>query len=254
MSEDQQLNPFLEELIKCATKRGIEVTSVPGNNLLYRFSFRDVDRVVAGSLTSLDSHIGSVMCSNKILSHSYLQGQGLAVPRQVDLSRATCADQVLRIVGGYPCVVKPSRGEKGVGVTVGIRTAQELCKAIDLAADTGCGVPLLQGQVAGKNFRVTVLGGRIFFAAQLIPAQPGIPVNSATGSRREYCTAQLHPQTEAACLSIAKDLGLHCLGFDLMTWDIGKPNPVFLEINSFPTLHPYQAGDFLDSLGFGATI
>lgn len=243
-------NSFLGELISLAESRGVQVSPVLTRPSFYRFSYCDVSRLVASTLTDLDSYMGSVVCSNKILSHPYLISRGLLVPLQVDLSEVDNGADAMAHVGGFPCVVKPSSGERGLGVTVNILDQDRLCAAVDHALSVDCGIPLLQNYVTGKSFRITVLKGEILFAARLIPAERGVPVNFQTGSEVQYCTEQLHPQTAADCIGIARDLGMHCIGIDLITEDIAGERPTFLEINSSPRLLPHRAEAFLNSLGF----
>jgi D-alanine-D-alanine ligase-like ATP-grasp enzyme len=66
-------------------------------------------------------------------------------------------------------VVKPARGEQGQGITVGVRTEDELIEAVELARRF-CEDVLLEEIVEGEDLRVLVIGGEVVAAAVRRPA------------------------------------------------------------------------------------
>ncbi len=66
-------------------------------------------------------------------------------------------------------MIKPLRGNQGRCVTVGVRTPHEAITAFDRAGEAGSPV-LVERFVAGHDYRVLVIDGRVAAAAQLHPA------------------------------------------------------------------------------------
>src|SRR5690242_11772368 len=78
------------------------------------------------------------------------------------------ARQLLTACG--EAVVKPARGEQGKGITVGVRDAEALERAVTLAA-TFCPEVLVAELVAGDDLRVVVIDHRVVAAAVRRPAE-----------------------------------------------------------------------------------
>lgn len=73
---------------------------------------------------------------------------------------------------GYPVVLKPAEGSMGAGVTANIRDENELVTALDLLAKTAHGTNefIVEKHVNGSDYRIMVVGDRVFAAVQRIPA------------------------------------------------------------------------------------
>jgi cyanophycin synthetase len=70
---------------------------------------------------------------------------------------------------GWPVVVKPVRGGKGRGVSVGLATAEDVRAAYRIAAKEG-GPVMVERFAEGEDHRLLVVGGRLLAAARRIPA------------------------------------------------------------------------------------
>lgn len=68
-----------------------------------------------------------------------------------------------------PLVVKPNAGDRGVGVTVGVRTRAELRRAVPRARVRGAA--LLEPMFVGRELRVLVIGGRFVACYERLPAR-----------------------------------------------------------------------------------
>ncbi|HEX7009286.1 MAG TPA: hypothetical protein VF184_04855, partial [Phycisphaeraceae bacterium] len=75
-------------------------------------------------------------------------------------------------------VVKPARGEQGAGVSVDIRTPQEMASAIRQAV-RHCGTVILEQFVEGQDLRVIVINGEVVAAAVRKP-----PIIVGTGEHK----------------------------------------------------------------------
>ncbi len=78
-------------------------------------------------------------------------------------------------------VVKPARGEQGQGITVGVRTPEDLTAALGLA-QRFCSQVLLEEVVTGDDLRVLVIDRQVVAAAVRRPAR--VVGNGPTHGRR----------------------------------------------------------------------
>lgn len=239
---------FIGALLTAAERRGIKVAVVDAHGGLFSFRWQHRTVMAAGALSTLDSHLGCLIAANKIAIRDWLLLNSLAVPDQaVVLPRESVFDAVETI--GYPCVCKPVDCELGAGVTVNIKTDGELIRARRIAQQGADKPVVVQKHVEGGDYRVTVLGGQVVACTLRVPPDPWRPP-SPTGEwgQRIDRLATLNPGTAMDCISIARGLGLHAAGIDLITADIRHQGPTYLEVNSGPGLFPHMADTFLDSL------
>lgn len=108
---------------------------------------------------------------DKRLTNRQLAQLSLPVPRQVAVTCAAEAIAALEQLGGT-VVVKPTRGNQGRGVSVGIREAQDVVAAFQRASaeGTGAGV-VIEECVSGSDYRLTVVGGKFAAALLLVPPE-----------------------------------------------------------------------------------
>jgi GNAT-family acetyltransferase (TIGR03103 family) len=114
------------------------------------------------SLSELTSAVAFRRCDDKRYTRLVLERAGIAVPR----GRSATFDQrdELFLHECDELVVKPARGEQGWGVSVGIRDAAQLQRAISSAAAVFPDV-LLEERCAGDDLRVVVIGDEVVAAA-----------------------------------------------------------------------------------------
>jgi hypothetical protein len=73
---------------------------------------------------------------------------------------------------GYPVAVKPADGNHGRGVSLGIESADAVRKAFAVArGESKNGGVIVENLVAGKDYRVLVIGGTMAALAERVPAQ-----------------------------------------------------------------------------------
>ncbi len=106
-------------------------------------------------------------CDDKLLTRSALEQAGLPVPAG---RRATFDEADVEFLSEHRTIVaKPARGEQGWGVTLGIRTVDELDEARHVAQNCWP-VVLLEEQAVGDDVRAVVIGGDLVAAAVRRPA------------------------------------------------------------------------------------
>jgi cyanophycin synthetase len=119
---------------------------------------------------SFESVTAHWLCGNKHLTSTLLRERGLPVPDFAvfgakDLSAAFSAFESFK----PPVVVKPCFGAGGEAITVGVSTLAQFrraCYRAALAADP----ILVEQQVAGRHWRITLFDGALVFACERLPA------------------------------------------------------------------------------------
>ena len=161
------LNPYARLVADEALRRGITVEVVDAEAGLMTLSHGGRTVATRESLSELTSAVAMSRCDDKRLTRRLLADAGLAVPAG-RLATGDSGDVAfLQEVGEV--VVKPARGEQGRGITVGVRTEQELADALPLA-ERYCPDVLIEACVDGEDVRVVVIDHRVVAAAIRKPA------------------------------------------------------------------------------------
>ncbi len=125
---------------------------------------------VRGSCTSLDDPVTLDVAGDKPLVYRLLGAAGVPAPRHL-VCRATDAAAARDFVAAAagPCVVKPARSTAGgAGVTAGVVDWPGLLAALGRAA-AHCPDVVLEEQVAGSDYRLLYLDGRLLDAVRREP-------------------------------------------------------------------------------------
>ncbi|MGY1639046.1 N-acetylglutaminylglutamine synthetase [Geodermatophilus sp. SYSU D00742] len=165
-----QLNPYARILADEALRRGIrvEVTDAASGEL--RLSLGGRGLLTRESLSELTSAVAMSRCDDKRVTRRIVARAGVRVARAAEVSGEdlTAALALLRDVGEV--VVKPARGEQGKGITVGVRDAADLRRAVDVAV-RHCPDVLVEELVPGEDLRVVVIDHEVVAAAVRRPAE-----------------------------------------------------------------------------------
>lgn len=102
-----------------------------------------------------------------------LQQAGVPVPRGRTFARGdySTARQFARLIG-YPVVVKPSMGVRGIGVVAGIQDENELNAALKLMSGSKLGDQdfIVEKHVKGNDYRIVVIDDEVIAAIQREPS------------------------------------------------------------------------------------
>ncbi|MEN9278215.1 MAG: hypothetical protein Q6K92_07405, partial [Thermostichus sp. DG_1_5_bins_95] len=164
--------PTVYALLRAAHERGIPTYYLWDEGVMQYGYGRQQVRGVATTFHT-DSHLDSAFTTRKDHCKAFLVAQGFPVPPgEVVTSLAEALQQAEAI--GYPVVLKPVAGHKGIGVTAHIRTPQELQFAYDTAVDAiPCEQPIqviVEKHLQGSDFRLLCVGGRFVAATERRPA------------------------------------------------------------------------------------
>jgi cyanophycin synthetase len=118
-----------------------------------------------GSRPLRSSANGVKLCYNKNLTLQYVESRGYKVPPYMVVDQLSSPSKEF-LAKHKLIVAKPIDGERSIGVTVNIESEEALTSAIDHAVkNSSRGQVVLQGQLAGKLYRLFVLNGKLVAAA-----------------------------------------------------------------------------------------
>ena len=163
LDEEVRLGPSTASLARAAEDRGIPVTRVTDGSLL-QLGHGARQRRVWAAETDETSAIAEAIAQDKNLTKKLLGAIGIPVPEG---RPAATADEAWRIAEeiGLPVVVKPQKGNQGKDVSVRLATEEAVRVAFDAAAKRD-GLVLVERYVAGRDFRLLVVGDRLAAAAR----------------------------------------------------------------------------------------
>jgi GNAT-family acetyltransferase (TIGR03103 family) len=165
---EEQLNPYTKIIIKEARLRGIGVEVLDEEAGYFALNFGGRRIVCRESLTELTSAIAMSQCDDKAVTRRLLARNGLKVPAQTTANSQT--ENIAFLDKYQRIVVKPARGEQGAGISVDVRTLEDLNTAIDQASRVNERV-LLEEFVEGQDLRIIAIDFKVVAAATRQPAQ-----------------------------------------------------------------------------------
>lgn len=154
-------------VVEAAERRGIPWAYRKDLDLL-QLGHGSGRRWIRAMTTCLESDLSVDLAQDKYVTKMLLKAGGIPVPAGCVVRSEEAARNALTKIRS-PVVVKPLDGHKGNGVSVGLKTADEIIEAYRQAARYSRAV-LLEEQLPGRDFRVLVVNGKVFAAAERIPA------------------------------------------------------------------------------------
>ncbi|WP_431239599.1 N-acetylglutaminylglutamine synthetase [Mycolicibacterium aichiense] len=178
------LNPYARIIADEAMRRGIRIEVLDAETGEMRLSYGGRSVVTRESLSEYTSAVAMSRCDDKRLTRRIVSEAGIVVPR----GRLATFDHedhaFLAEVGDV--VVKPTRGEQGKGITVGIDSPEALDAALARAREQHPEV-LIEQRAAGDDLRLVVIDGKVVAAALRKPAEI---VGTGTHTVRELIETQ----------------------------------------------------------------
>jgi len=163
-----KLNPYAKLIVDEARRRGIAVEVLDEEGGYFSLTLGGRSIVCRESLTELTNAVAMSRCQDKAVTLRLLQKEGLHVPAQ---QSAGTAEQNRAFLAAYPrLVVKPANGEQGAGISVDVRSEDELNHAIERARAHDSKV-LLEQFCEGSDLRIIVINYRVVAGAIRRPAQ-----------------------------------------------------------------------------------
>lgn len=158
-----QLNPYGQIIVNEAMRRGIKVEILDEEGGYFELSFGGRKVACRESLTELTSAIAMSRCTDKAVTSRLLQSHGISVPKQLqfkgDIKPANAFLEKWKSI-----VVKPTDGEQGQGVKVGITTKKELKSTLDSLSENHNRI-VIEQMVEGVDVRIIIIDFKFVAAA-----------------------------------------------------------------------------------------
>ena len=161
------LGPSTQAIVRAALQRNIPVRRINEGSLI-QLGYGINRKLAEATITERTSAVAVDLASDKSLTKRVLSDAGIPVPEG---GLATTVEEAIRIFEQLdgPVVVKPFNGNQGKGVSLDLRTAEEVKRAYDIAAQYAAKV-LVERHIAGKNLRLLVVDGHLVAASERLPA------------------------------------------------------------------------------------
>lgn len=127
---------------------------------LYALSRNDVGVYVLGQWTPFVDPVAIALTEDKTVAYQLIADAGVPTPERVAVPRRDYSGAFAFLQDHSPCVVKPSQGAGGQGVTGSVVTRAQLGRAMRRAGLSSETV-IVEHQVAGDHYRVLLLDGEV---------------------------------------------------------------------------------------------
>ncbi len=161
--DDCYLGPSTASIVAAATDRRIPHIRLNDGNLV-QLGYGASQRRIWTAETDLTSAIAEGIAHDKDLTKSLLATCGVPVPEGQIVNSADEAWEAAEDIG-LPVVVKPSDGNHGRGVSLDLKSREEVVAAFNVAEPEGSDV-MVERYVRGHEHRLLVVGGRVVAAAR----------------------------------------------------------------------------------------
>jgi ribosomal protein S6--L-glutamate ligase len=174
---------------------------------------------------------------DKLRSLQLLARDGVGLPVTAFANATGNTDDILKMVGGAPVVVKLLEGTQGIGVVLGEtpKSAKSVIEAFH-GANINILVQEFIKEAEGHDIRAFVVGRRI--VATMERAGPEGEFRSNLHRGGSAVKADITPAEKSAALKAARSMGLNVAGVDMLR---SKRGPVVMEVNSSPGLEGIEA-------------
>jgi cyanophycin synthetase len=160
------LGPSTLAIIEEAKFRGIPFMRI-GKGSILQLGYGKYQKRIEATITENTSCIAVDISCDKVITKELLNEAGIPVPEG---GVAYNVEGALAIANelGYPVVVKPHNGNQGKGVCLNIQSDDELRTAYGIASGFSESV-IVERHIAGKNYRILVVGGNVVAVAERVP-------------------------------------------------------------------------------------
>lgn len=166
LDEDVRLGPSTGAIVQAAVTRGIPYRRLTEGSLV-QFGWGSKQRRIQAAETDMTGAIGESIAQDKELTKKLLHAAGIPVPLGRSVTDAESAWRAAEEIGGA-VVVKPRDGNQGKGITVNIKTREEVLAAFAAAAEISEDV-IVERYLPGQDFRLLVVGKQLVAAARREP-------------------------------------------------------------------------------------
>ena len=193
----------------------------------------------------LNESIAIARSRDKFRSLQLLARKGIAMPLTGFAQSPDNTEDLIRMVGGAPLVIKLLEGTQGKGVVLA-DSHQSAVSIINAFKEMHANI-LVQEYIKesrGKDIRCFVIGDKVVAAIKRQAKDGEFRANVHQGGKA--LKVKLSPQERAIAIAAAKTMGLKVAGVDLVRSNHG---PLVLEINSSPGLEGIETTTHVNIAG-----
>ena len=169
LAQRRAFGPSTASLVRAAEDRDIPWIRLNERSLV-QLGHGKYQRRIQATVTSETRHIAVEIASDKRLTNQILHDLGLPVPRQHRVRTVEGALEAAEELGipDVPVVVKPLDGNHGRGVSINLRTPEQVRAAFDEAYERSS-VVIVETFQEGHDYRILVINGKVLAVAQRVP-------------------------------------------------------------------------------------
>ncbi len=182
---------------------------------------------------------------DKLRSMQLMARDGIGLPVTTFAHDPKQTDEVLKLAGDAPLVVKLLEGTQGIGVVLADsnRSAKSVVEAFR-GAKVNIMVQEFIKEAGGTDIRALVVGGRVIAAMQRKGAEGEFRSNLHRGG--SAMPIKISPEERSTAVRAAKTMGLNVCGVDMLRANHGA---VVMEVNSSPGLEGVENATGIDVAG-----
>ncbi len=182
---------------------------------------------------------------DKLRSLQLLARDGIGLPVTGFANSAKFADDVIKVAGGAPVIIKLLEGTQGIGVVLGEthNSAKSVIEAFG-GAKINILVQEFIKEAGGMDIRCLVVGDKVVAAMKRQGAEGDFRSNLHRGGSAQ--TIRITPEERSTAVRSARAMGLNACGVDLLRSNHGS---VVMEVNSSPGLEGVEKATGIDIAG-----
>lgn len=190
-----------------------------------------------GGAYSVNESVAITRSRDKLRSLQILARAGVGLPLTGFASSPDDTQDLIKLVGGAPLVVKLLEGTQGKGVVLAetYKAAESVIDAFR-ELDANFLVQEFIKEAGGSDIRCFVIGDKVVAAMQRQAKEGEFRSNLHRGGTAQL--VKLSPLERSTAIQAARKMGLNVAGVDLLRSNHG---PVVLEVNSSPGLEGIEA-------------
>jgi len=185
----------------------------------------------------LNESVAITRSRDKLRALQLLSRKGIGMPVTGFANSPGDTDDLLRLVGGSPVVIKLLEGTQGVGVVLAetSKAAESVIEAFR-GLDANFMVQEFIKEAGGADLRCMVVGEKVVAAMKRQGKEGEFRSNLHRGGTAKLI--KLTPEERSTAVRASKIMGLNFSGVDLLRSNHG---PVVMEVNSSPGLEGIEA-------------
>ncbi len=191
---------------------------------------------------SVNESVAITRSRDKLRATQLLARRGLGLPVTGFAHSPDDVDDLIKMVGGPPLVVKLLEGTQGVGVVLAetYKAAESVIQAF-MGLNAEIMVQEYISEAKGADVRCFVVGGKVIASMKRQAGEGEFRSNLHRGGQASLI--RITPEERSTAARAAKFMGLNVAGVDLLRSNHG---PVVMEVNSSPGLKGIEAASGKD--------